>query len=585
MITNELKLKACTNPRVQFYIDSLVKEARLKGYKATKTNLKVTSLDPFWIGTEGDHKKAQWLLDEIKKSSLADSERLYLRRIHYNFVSANPPVIKLNGEPYLNTMKDWKELGEIAQIARYLEYLNFDDFIDGRRPVLNIIEQGEFITPNEIIPEIKKPWFYLSSNFDLGFNSDELENFIEKLSEIDGYSEEIELKELIESRADLPEIYLSSDTPKLSDANSSKYFEYKDYSHFYIEVWVEKNTLDDVLTELSNNFNINVIVGTGEFSITQISLLLQRVKEKAQNRPIRIFVLSDFDPAGQSIPLTIARKIEYFNHRFGYNLDIKLTNLALTYEQVVKYNLPPTPIKDTDKRKDKFEDNFGVTGATEIDALVARSDGKELLTNIILETIEPYRKYDLEVRKHYSLIDTYSNRSQIVTNLNREILQPLLNEYESRYEDITTQITELESKYQNEADSLSIAFKKAVMSEILGKETEFKEYYSTLKETIRKLSELKTDLENKCIGIYAQYREQTEELNENLTADLSLLSDQLDTLNDDFVNNSELSLQPIKLQSPQKLDESHVEFIYSSDLSPFEQVKKYKQWQGKTLDI
>ncbi|MGI0482681.1 hypothetical protein ACN4EE_18090 [Geminocystis sp. CENA526] len=585
MITNELKLKACTNPKVQPYIYELVTEARLKGYKATKTNLKVTSLDPFWIGTEGDHKKAQWLLNEIKKSSLADSDKLYLRRIHYNFVSANPPVIKLNGEPYQNTKQDWIHLGEVAQIARYLEYLDYENFIDGRRPVLNIIEQGEFITPEPIIPEIKKPWFYLSSNFDLGYNSDELDNFIEKLSEIDGYSEEIELRELVESRADLPEIYLSSDTPKLSDTNSSKYGKYEDYSHFYLEIWVEKNTLDDVLTEFSRNFKVNVIVGTGEFSITQISLLLQRVKEKAQNRPIRIFVLTDFDPAGQSIPLTIARKIEYFNHRFGYNLDIKLTNLALTYEQVVKYRLPHTPIKDTDKRKDKFEDNFEVTGATEIDALVAINDGKELLTNIILETIEPYRKYDELVRKHYSGIDTYSNRSQIVNNLNRELLQPLLNEYESRYEEITTQITELESNYQNEADSLSIAFKTAVMREILGKETEFKELYLTLKETIRKLSELKTDLEDTCKEIYQQYREQKEELNENLRADLSPLSDQLDTLNDEFVNNSELSLQPIKLQSPQKLDESHVDFIYSSELTPFEQVKKYKQWQGKTLDI
>lgn len=585
MITNELKLKACTNPRVQPYIYDLVTEARLKGYKATKTNLAITSIDPFWISTEGDHKKAQWLLDEIKKSSLADSERLYLRRIHYNFVSANPPVIKLNGEPYENTDKDWKHLGEVAQIARYLEYLDYENFIDGRRPVLNIIEQGEFITPNEITPELKKPFAFFDTEFDLSYNSDELNTLIEKLSEINGYSEEIELKELVESKADLPEIYLSSATPKLSDANLFNNGKYEDYSHFYLEIWVEKNTLDDVLTEVSKNFKVNVIVGTGEFSITQISLLLNRVKEKAKGRPIRIFVLSDFDPAGQSIPLTIARKIEYFNHRFGYNLDIKLTNLALTHEQVVKYNLPHTPIKDSVKQKEKFETDFRVKGATEIDALVAINDGKELFTNIILETIEPYRKYDEQVRKHYSVIDTYSNRSQIVNKLNREILQPLLNEYESRYEDITTQITELESNYQNEADSLSIGFRTAVMSEILDKETEFKEYYSTLKETIRKLSELKNDLENKCIGIYAQYREQKEELNENLRADLSPLSDQLDTLNDEFVNNSELSLQPIKLQYPQKLDESHVDFIYSSDLSPFEQVKKYKQWQGKTLDI
>jgi len=579
MNTNELK--ACSNPYVKDYIDELTREARLKGYKVTKKNLSVMNNDPFWVGTPSDHKKAQWLLDEIKKSSLADSNKLYLRRIHYNFVSANPPVIKLNGEPYLNTVNDWNELNKIAQIARYLEYLDFEDFIDGRRPVLNIIEQGEFIIPNQVIPELKTPFVLLDNRFDLDINSEGFDNFSNQLKDI---GEDIELRNLIESRADLPEIYSSSDTPSLRDINLFNYSQYSDYSHFYIEIWVEKNTLDDVLTELSKNFNINVIVGTGEFSITQVALLIQRVKEKAKGRPIRIFVLSDFDPAGQSIPLTIARKIEYFNHRYGYNLNIKLANLALTYEQVVKYSLPKTIIKDTEKRKDGFEATFGV-GATEIDALVARSDGKELLTNIILATIEPYRKYDELVRKHYSLKDSYSNRSQIVNNLNREILQPVLSDYESRYEDIATRIKDLESNYSYEADILSSRFLSAVNAQISLKEAEFNDLYSTLKDTINKLSELKTELEDTCNEIYLEYRTHAEELNNNLENDLSILSDELNTLNDEFTSNSDLSLNPITLQSPQKFDESHLDFIYSSELTFFEQVKKYKQWQGVTLDI
>ena len=575
------KLNACSNPNVEDYITSLTNEARIRGYKTTKKNLSVTSDDPFWLGTPSDHLKAQWLLDEIKKSSLANSDRLYLRRIHYNFVSANPPVIKLNGEPYQNTDKDWTWLNKLAQIARYLEYLDFEDFIDGRRPVLNIIEQGEFITPNEVIPELKTPFVLLDNPFDLEIDSDGFDNLGEQLENI---GEDIELKDLIESKADLPEIYLSSDIPKLKDANLFNCRNYNDYSHFYLEIWVEKNTLDDVLTELSRTHNLNVVVGTGEFSITQVSLLMQRVREKANGRPIRIFVLSDFDPAGQSIPLTLARKIEYFNHRFGYNLDLKLSNLALIYDQVVKYSLPKTPIKDTEKRKDSFEATFGV-GATEIDALVARSDGKELLTNIILETIEPYRKYDGLVRKHYKLIDDYSNRSQIVNELNRELLQPSLTDYESRYEHIAIQIRELEDNYSDEADRLGQQFLSAVNAEISSKEADFSELYSILKDTANKLLELKNDLDDSCGNIQARYREGRERLNENLEADLSTFSNELDALNDEFSSSSELFLNSITLQSPQKFDESHLDFIYCSQRSPFEQVKKYKQWQGVNLDI
>ena len=39
------------------------------------------------------------------------------------------------------------------------------------------------------------------------------------------------------------------------------------------------------------------------------------------------------------------------------------------------YNLPRTPIKDTERRKDKFEQTFGV-GATELDALEALHPGE-----------------------------------------------------------------------------------------------------------------------------------------------------------------------------------------------------------------
>ncbi|MBI4847900.1 MAG: hypothetical protein HY808_04885 [Nitrospirae bacterium] len=65
--------------------------------------------------------------------------------------------------------------------------------------------------------------------------------------------------------------------------------------------------------------------------------------------------ISDFDPAGETMPISVARKIEYFIRNTSNLKDIKLKPLMLTKQQCIDYQFPRTPIKDTDKRKGAFE--------------------------------------------------------------------------------------------------------------------------------------------------------------------------------------------------------------------------------------
>src|SRR5690242_8701553 len=65
---------------------------------------------------------------------------------------------------------------------------------------------------------------------------------------------------------------------------------------------------------------------------------------------------SDFDPAGEHMPIATARQIEYWLAEYAPNIGIKLTAMVLTKEQVIRYHLPRTPIKETDLRKKGFED-------------------------------------------------------------------------------------------------------------------------------------------------------------------------------------------------------------------------------------
>ena len=142
---------------------------------------------------------------------------------------------------------------------------------------------------------------------------------------------------------------------------------------FILEVWIEKSTQNDWLVPLCERRGVNLVVGIGEQSETRSRELAVRSAECGL--PVRVIYISDFDPGGRSMPKAVARKAEFTIHKFGLDVDLQLIPLALTPEQCRAYKLPRTPIKETERRKDKFEQTFGV-GATELDALEALHPGE-----------------------------------------------------------------------------------------------------------------------------------------------------------------------------------------------------------------
>jgi hypothetical protein len=125
--------------------------------------------------------------------------------------------------------------------------------------------------------------------------------------------------------------------------------------------------------------------GSGELSVTACHALVQRAQ--SSGRPVRILYISDFDPAGMSMPLAVARKIEFFNRNYNLGLDVQVRPIVLTSDQCRVYKLPQTPIKDSERRAAAFENRFG-NGATELDALEALHPGT--LRRILDEEISRY---------------------------------------------------------------------------------------------------------------------------------------------------------------------------------------------------
>ena len=116
---------------------------------------------------------------------------------------------------------------------------------------------------------------------------------------------------------------------------------------------------------------------------------------------MRILYVSDFDPAGEPMPLSVARKIEFMLADRDLVLDIQLRTVVLTPEQCRAYALPRTPIKKSESRKDAFEQRHG-EGATELDALEANHPGE--LERILTKEILRYYDADL-IEAHEAAAD------------------------------------------------------------------------------------------------------------------------------------------------------------------------------------
>lgn len=275
--------------------------------------------DPFYCGQPAQIAAAEWFAEYYR--ALDFSRGVHLRRIHYAIVSMDPPPGMPNGKPYENTTNCWSFLGGASKSARYLGLVDIDDFDDRRNP-----DPVEYVvTPSGSAQTIVQ----------------------------------------------------AGDHPEVAQYPSIRATSLTAQQPYHVEVWVEKSTMNDVLLPLCRQHNVNLQTGVGEMSITCVKRFIDRVRDSG--KPARILYISDFDPAGQSMPVAVARKIEFFcrdgDCENECELDIRLDPLVLTAEQVARYKLPRTPIKASERRRDSFEATHG-HGAVELDALEALHSGE-----------------------------------------------------------------------------------------------------------------------------------------------------------------------------------------------------------------
>jgi hypothetical protein len=219
---------------------------------------------------------------------------------------------------------------------------------------------------------------------------------------------------------------------------------------YHLAIWIEKSTQDDVLDPVCQRYGIDLVTGIGFQSMTTvITMLRQRVT--VHRKPTRIFYISDFDPAGEQMPVATARQIEFWRQDYAPDVEIKLISLALSREQVVQYRLPRTPIKESDKRKKGFEDRHG-EGAVELDALEALHPGE--LGRIVRNAIKPY--FDEELTGRLAEISRGAQEDAEAE------WEELMEAEASELEEIRRSAAEIVRQYEPRAAKLSRDFEAAM---------------------------------------------------------------------------------------------------------------------------
>ena len=339
--------------------------------------------DPFFCGTERHVAGAEWFA-ALWNEHMPERGG-HLRRLHYKVVvlSSESPIPMLNGRAYENTLACWATLRSAGLWARYLGLIDENVVDDKRAPA-----------PRIFLPD---------DEWDAG----------------GGFS--VTTPDTWEATIGAPEF------PSVPQILPRRFHVQQRY---HLEVWVEKSDVEDVVLPIARQYGFNYIPLMGQSGLKGCRRLVWRAKQSG--RPVRIFYLSDFDPQGESMPIAVARKVEWILAKDGLDLDIKLIPLALTKQQCVDLKLPRAPIKETDRGKGKFEERHG-EGATELDALEALHPG--LLRRLILGEVQRYHDDTLQRR--------VSEAYQDLIDLSNEVEETVMPRYDEQLTSLREDLDEI----------------------------------------------------------------------------------------------------------------------------------------------
>lgn len=133
----------------------------------------------------------------------------------------------------------------------------------------------------------------------------------------------------------------------------------------YVEVWVEKDALGNVIERACEKYDVAHMACKGYLSTSMAWEAGQRMEERIERGQRCVIIhLGDHDASG----IDMSRDNQDRLNLFSRSDEVELRRIALNMHQVKKYKPPPNPAKQTDPRAEDYIAKFGNI-SWELDAL------------------------------------------------------------------------------------------------------------------------------------------------------------------------------------------------------------------------
>lgn len=314
------------------------------------------SRDPLNKGTPGDHAKARWFADLWERAiDNRDADTIHIRGLHYVIVQLDEdiePPGNCDWERYTNTNTCYGYLTDAGAAARVLGYVPMGGIADEK-------------------------------------------NTQDVVTRYEGHAKDAEVSgKDAPDAVDMPEVPAVDDTAQLRYESPEQYadrvadhvagrvvkritLDTATQQPYHVELWSEK-ALPDAVKRAARDEGVDAIVeGEGHLSYRVAHDFVDRVEDAGKDAVV--FYLTDFDPAGETMPAAMASKVSWLDLADQLTHEVTLSRLAVTADQVDQYDLPREPV-DVDAEADAYatladewEDEHN-GGAVELSALEADLD-------------------------------------------------------------------------------------------------------------------------------------------------------------------------------------------------------------------
>jgi hypothetical protein len=112
----------------------------------------------------------------------------------------------------------------------------------------------------------------------------------------------------------------------------------------YVEFWIEKDALAGTIYDVTEEFDVPLMVARGYSSITFLHTAAEAIAEIG--KPAYVYQLGDWDPSGQNAADHIERKLR----EYAPGAEIHYEKLAVTKAQIEQLRLPTRETKKEDSR-------------------------------------------------------------------------------------------------------------------------------------------------------------------------------------------------------------------------------------------